>query len=397
MSYTHGNIIPLIGGLAEAQRQAFGAEPIWNASYSAFQNNDQWTKKNFIKTPFYDLDVDDKSNINHVNVVGSVCPCAGLSQLSIKAGFDNTANDWMYRSTEDVLKHSQPDVLWGENAPALSTRLGESVREKLYAIGKESGYTLSLLKTASMHHGVPQVRNRSFFFFWKGDQVPVLEFVKEKSVSLKDHLASFPAVQDEPLRKDIPSSLPLYRFILQKYGKTHAEFVESLTKYADILTYLKDNNLIDEALKFLGEEDSKEKRMLMRVKNKISQNMNFRGGYMVFTPNNKPTAAFVGSVPMDLVHPTEDRFLTLTEMKRIMTLPDSYIFDPGKSLKNLNHLCQNVPTKTALEAAKQVIKHLDGKLTIIRPSGIYIQSFNDDAELVKKSFSGFDFTRRNAV
>jgi phage portal protein BeeE len=100
---------------------------------------------------------------------------------------------------------------------------------------------------------------------------------------------------------------------------------------------------------------------------------------------------------MDLVHPTEDRFLTLTEMKRIMTLPDSYIFDPGKSLKNLNHLCQNVPTKTALEAAKQIIKHLDGKLTTIRPSGIYIQSFNDDAELVKKSFSGFDFTRRNAV
>ena len=38
-------------------------------------------------------------------------------------------------------------------------------------IGEDNGYTFSIFKTKSILHGLSQVRDRTFYFFWKGDKV----------------------------------------------------------------------------------------------------------------------------------------------------------------------------------------------------------------------------------
>jgi len=48
---THANIIPLNGGLALGQRQAFGQEPKYSLSWSDFTANDSWTRENFKGIP----------------------------------------------------------------------------------------------------------------------------------------------------------------------------------------------------------------------------------------------------------------------------------------------------------------------------------------------------------
>ena len=71
--------------------------------------------------------------------------------------------------------------------------------------------------------------------------------------------------------------------------------------------------------------------------------------------------AFVGSAPTKLTHPDEDRFLTIRECLTIMGLPNDFILQGG--VKNLNHICQNVPVTTASDMAKQVLKFCDGRLS----------------------------------
>ena len=70
--------------------------------------------------------------------------------------------------------------------------------------------------------------------------------------------------------------------------------------------------------------------------------------------------AFVGHMPSSLTHPDEDRYLTIRECMSIMKLPDDFILQGG--VKNLNHICQNVPVTTAEDLAEHVQKFVDGRL-----------------------------------
>ena len=114
-----------------------------------------------------------------VDVINTVCPCAGLSSLNTSASSDAAANDWMLTSANYVLGTLKPQVFWGENAPRLASKMGEPVVENLRTIGREHGYAFSLYKTKSLIHGLGQVRDRSFYFFWKGDKIPKLDFSEE--------------------------------------------------------------------------------------------------------------------------------------------------------------------------------------------------------------------------
>ena len=71
--------------------------------------------------------------------------------------------------------------------------------------------------------------------------------------------------------------------------------------------------------------------------------------------------AFVGHMPKHLTHPDEDRYLTLRECLSIMKLPKDFELQGG--VRNLNHICQNVPVTTAEDMAVHVEKFVDGRLS----------------------------------
>ena len=102
--------------------------------------------------------------------------------------------------------------------------------------------------------------------------------------------------------------------------------------------------------------------------------------------------AFVGHLPLFLTHPTEDRYLTLRECMEIMYLPHDFQL---LNEKKWNHICQNVPIKTAEDMMNQVVKYLEGKLDTINTS--YILQDNKrrlwEAETKNATASLEDFTQ----
>ena len=183
----YASIVPLIGGETIAMQNVFKKKPEYILSYEDFKANDTHLVEYYKgQVPYYLLGNNRSYDLPSVDVVNTVCPCAGLSSLNTSASSDAAANDWMSTSANYVLGTVKPRVFWGENAPRLASKMGEPIVENLRQIGKKYGYTFSLYKTKSLLHGLSQVRDRSFYFFWKGDKVPKLDFFFRKHKKIED-------------------------------------------------------------------------------------------------------------------------------------------------------------------------------------------------------------------
>lgn len=375
----HAAIIPLIGGEVLASTEVFGHRPDYILSYSAFKENEShllnyWNNE----VPYYVLD-EGGTHPYHADVVSSVCPCAGLSLFSMGYGEHNQNNRWMIETAKYVLGQMKPSVFWGENAPALTGKIGEPIRNQLIAIGKENGYSLTLYRTKSLLHGVPQVRERTFYFFWKGSKVPLLGYYNRPYTRIEDVITNVKSnSMMEPINKNTPTDDPYYKYLLEVIhgGITHRQHFDILDVNNDAsVRYFDAKSMIEKqghTYKQVGEWMNthgyeKEVDKCNRMFNKLADGGNImRRGTIV--PKNY-IGAFVGHYPKMLTHPYEDRYITYREAMSIMGLPEDYIL--LKPSKNYNHICQNVPFQTAKDMATEVKEYLEGKKDLVDSSLVY--------------------------
>ena len=122
------SIIPLIGGATIAMENVLQKKPEYILSYEDFKANDKHLVDYYKgKVPYHLYGDNGLPYLPHVEVINTVCPCAGLSSLSPTASGDAAVNDWMLTSANLVLGTLKPDVFWGENAPGLASNIGKPV------------------------------------------------------------------------------------------------------------------------------------------------------------------------------------------------------------------------------------------------------------------------------
>ena len=367
MNHTYASIVPLIGGETIAMQNVFGKKPEYILSYEDFKANDNHLVEYYKrKVPYHLIGSDRLPDVPSVDVINTVCPCAGLSSLNTSASSDSSTNDWMRTSATHVLGTLKPKVFWGENAPRLASKMGEPVVKDLREIGKKYGYTFSLYKTKSILHGLGQVRDRAFYFFWKGDKIPPFDYFKRKHQPIEDTIRNVTRDPNDPMNvltnEKTPTDNPYYQFVLKEMcgGMTHKEFQRSLTKTMNAMDYIEEHGVkYNRVSSWLMENGyTKQSDKAMEIHKKLEQGNNIMRR-LVTIPKDY-IGAFVGHMPLELTHPDEDRFLTIRECLTIMGLPNDFQLQGGK--KNINHICQNVPVGTASDMADQVLKFVDGRL-----------------------------------
>lgn len=368
---THASIIPLIGGETIAMQNVFGEKPEYILSYTDFEANDNQLVEYYNRTvPYIKLDMGG-SVPRSVDVVNTVCPCAGLSSLSFTSGSDNPANDWMLRAARYVLESVQPQVFWGENAPRLASKMGEPIVKEMRKMAKEFGYTVSLYKTKSILHGLSQVRDRAFYFFWKGNEVPIFDYYDRPHEKIEDTIRGAATNEPDPMTElmtnnDIPSENPFYKYVLEEMegGISHTEFFNKIERSANPLHWIEDHGSnyyeLSEWCEKNGYDSQSKKAKRMADKVKSGGNVMRR----TVEVGKDRIGAFVGHLPNSLTHPDVDRFLNVRECLEIMKLPKDFQLQGG--IKNLNHICQNVPVTTAMDMAKNVKKFLGGKSKLVK-------------------------------
>jgi len=369
----HAFIVPLIGGQALGQAAAFGSKPDYLLSYSPFNSNDSHLVNHYKDVPYILLDEGGK-HPHYVDVVGTTCPCAGLSSLSGYASSDAAANEWMYTTTTYVLEQIKPMVMWGENAPGFAGKLGKPIVDKLHDIATRNGYTMSIYRTKSLLHGVPQIRERSFYFFWKGKTVPLFNYFDKPLNTIESVFngVSKNASQQIVTNEKIPSKWdPMYRYVLEELegGITHKDFYNIIEKTDNAMDWLeRKGKKYDEVGQWMRSQGLD--RAAERC-DRIFTKLQGEGNIMrrLTTVPKGHIGAFVGHYPNLLTHPTEDRYLTYREAMSIMGLPEDFeLLNPSRYL---NHVCQNVPVGTATDMANEIKASLEGKRDKINANLVY--------------------------
>ncbi len=359
----HAFIVPLIGGQCLGQERAFGSRPDYILSYDVFKSNDEHLLNYYKDVPYFVLDKGER-HPHKVDVVGATCPCAGLSSLSTAASSDSAMNDWMLKSAEYVLGEVKPKVFWGENAPGFAGKIGKPVVAKLRAIAHKNGYTLTIYRTKSLLHGVPQVRERSFYFFWKDKRTHLIDYFRRDVYPIEKLIQDVnpKASQMDVTNPKTPSEDPFYRYVLEEVegGITHKQFAQKILKEANVMSYLEEEGgrNYQQVAKWARKQGyDKLADRCERVHVKLEKGLNVMR-HCVSIPKGH-IGAFVGHYPTNLTHPVKDRFITVREAMSIMGLPEDYeLLDPKR---RLNHICQNVPVSTAADAATGIKAYLEGR------------------------------------
>jgi site-specific DNA-cytosine methylase len=162
-----------------------------------------------------------------------------------------------------------------------------------------------------------------------------------------------------------PTDNPFYKYVLEEIegGITHQEFAAKIEKTTNPLDYIEAHNIkYRDVAQWMEERGyEREAAKCKRMHDKLAS-----GGNIMRKNTEIPKdyiGAFVGHMPTSIAHPDHDRYLTVREALAIMKMPENFQLQGG--VKNLNHICQNVPVTTATDMANQIKKYLDGHLDAV--------------------------------
>ena len=364
--------IPLIGGLPLGAEAAIGHAPEEIFSLPGFYGNDkhyhnyQTVTLGRTSLKYTPIDPDDIAFDRKINIIVGTPPCAALSQLNTGTkpeakGAGCAKNDFMMMVFRHGMKKFDADVIIVENAPALSTPKGQPVADALYEICKENGYSMTLYKTSTHFHGIPQRRDRTFAIAWKSATAPLMEFHRSEADKFADYLKKIPSDAQHNEPTDVINFKLLedgyWKFINATIGDPRKLVPES--GQITCFNYVNKNGLLDKAIAWLRENGTERNiKLAEHAKMKFDAGKGiWDGSVHIFEDYMN---AVIGRNMADTVHPTEDRSLTIREAMHMMGLPHDMELLGGRA--SVNHIAQNVPTCTARYVVEQAVKFVEGKL-----------------------------------
>ena len=300
-----------------------------------------------------------------------------MSMMSSSRSVDSAINNWLYKAADYILGTIKPKVYFGENAPGLYTDTNIKVANKLREYADKYGYSFTIYKTDTRLHGIPQRRIRTFFFFWKDDKCPEMEYFNNES---KLPFEKWILDKNVGLHNEISTDNPLNNFAVFKYiyeTKCNSDFNKYVQLFKDVNAsgrrittgheYIALNELWPEFIEWLKNDkmanitvtESGKRTHLNLAEyryNKIQQGLRFYSDEP--TMYSDYTAAITGKNVNLTLHPKELRYLTTREAMSLMGLPEDFELATG----NTAHITQNVPVCTAKDMTEQVIKFCKGEL-----------------------------------
>jgi site-specific DNA-cytosine methylase len=360
--------IPLIGGLPIGAEKAFGKPPEMVYSYDGFWANDQHYMNWLNNTRSLDIKytvIDENIVYKPLDVMTGTPPCAALSQLNTgkteeAKGANCAKNEWMYKVFEDAIDIFKVKAVLVENAPSLYTNKGRDVANNLFDICQKRGYSLTLYKTSTMYHGVPQARDRTFAIGWKSEKAPIMSWYKRDRKNFLEYLSE---LKDTMLQQDlvINSKLddePYYAFIKSRTNENPRDVIirsGNITAF----NYINRAGLLQEANEWMHKVGHE--RGIKVSEHAIKKFADNKGIWDSSTHVfNECMNAVIGRNLADTIHPIHDRSLTIREALHMMGFPHDFELVGG--LAKMNHIAQNVPVPTSRDIHTEIAKFIRGEL-----------------------------------
>ncbi len=279
---------------------------------------------------FANEEFDELVGGKEVDVLIGGPPCQGFSTIGSRVSSDpqkrkryDPRND-LFREYIRILNHLQPKVFVMENVKGLKTRDGGKIFEEIQRQYEATGYDFNCTTLNAADYGVPQIRERVFFY---GTRIgiglePPSPTHGENGLPYNTVQTAIGDLADQD--ETFPNHVPL----------KHRE--KNIQRY----------RLIPEGGR-LPEENLPPELYRKNFGNTFKR-----------LDRNRPSLTMVPGHNAFPIHPWLDRSLTVREAARIQTFPDDYIFC-GRRDKQCMQVGNAVPVLLADAWARQIKEVLD--------------------------------------
>lgn len=245
-------------------------------------------------------------------------PCQGFSTSNQRTRSSENANNWLFKEFCKLISALKPEYVVFENVRGITeTEGGLFVKEVIDAIEGAGYQTVSGLLNAA-HFGVPQSRTRFFVVARRGNRPPPLpKGHPDDAVTVSEALDDLPELANGA-SKDI---LPYLRPSLSNFGRMMRGGLAECSGH--LVT--KNAAHILERYKHIPPGGNWEDIPAALMENYADASRCHTGIYRRLT-THEPSVVIGNFRKNMLIHPVQDRGLSVREAARLQSFPDSYIF-----------------------------------------------------------------------
>lgn len=318
----------------------------------------------------------------NIDLVVAVPVCSGLSSATIAPSeTKNSKNCNMKFITKYALSVIKPTVFIMENAPQLYTNTGAAMREYFKNLAAEKDYDIIFVKTDTLLHYNCQRRPRTFVMFVKKDNnhpgCPYINW-ENKHIDVQEYFEEIDKnITTRTMLNVHPFSTLMLKYFMEMWGDN---WRETFREYETGIFNIIERDLYDDWKKYVDKNVDNEKNRegfkhaIDHVKYKVSIDKGFYCDTPMLPKKERTPAVIFKTIP-HILHPVEDRFISVEEALSLMGMPYDFSLY-GHEQKDFNLIGQNVPVKTAEWIVRNGVDIINNWDTVSRSSGNILYANN---------------------
>lgn len=321
-------------------------------AYDNWQPAVQTYRQNF-RHPISSEDLSQVSGLTQADVIIGGPPCQGFSSAGMRR--DGDSRNTLVSIFSRLVATARPKAFVFENVEGFLTGgNGHFVFELLEPL-VEAGYRIHLRKVNAANYGVPQHRKRVLAIGGLGWDPSFPENTHSALGAPGAHLNNKQTLPYAPTLADAIADLPPATISSRK--KDGVNFDHSFSALGptdrERIMRLEQGQRMRDLPEELWHESYK-----VRANRRVSDGTptEKRGGApsgIRRLRSDEPSKAITGAATRELVHPTEDRPLTIRECARIQTFPDNFLFS-GTNSEKIQQIGNAVPPMFAYAIARNL-------------------------------------------
>jgi DNA (cytosine-5)-methyltransferase 1 len=273
-------------------------------------------------------------------------PCQGFSTSNTQTRTLDNKNNFLFEEFVRFVRELLPEWFLFENVEGIvSFNRGATIKhiEQCFI---ELGYKVSSKVVCASDYGVPQNRNR---FIMVGNKTGIsFEFPKPQ----KRKFTVAEAISDLP---DLENGEHLEVGKYKNVGSTYAKKMRKGSKYPRQNFVSKNEDYVIERYSYIGQGQNWRAIPQHLMSNYKNTNNCHSGIYKRLDPD-KPSVVISNYRKNMLIHPFQNRGLSVREAARLQSFPDSFIFE-GSIMKIQQQIGNAVPPLMAEAIFKKILSY----------------------------------------
>ena len=287
---------------------------------------------------------------NELAILAGGPPCRGFSVSNRRSrSLDNPLNS-LYKEFFRFIKALKPQIFLLENVVGLKTLAQGAVLHDILNLGKKYGYTVCSTIVNSEDSGVPQRRKRLVIIGTKHGHVQHLE-MKKRTVTVREAIEDLPILQNgnktDLMEYSKQNNLSEYQKMMRKTSM-HIVPNNFVTKNSD---------LVVERYKHIP-PGGNWKSIPTELMGNYTNTKNCHGWIYYRLKWDEPSIVISNFRKNMLIHPEQNRGLSVREAARLQSFPDSFSFF-GALGSQQQQIANAVPPLLAEEIGKNLLTMLE--------------------------------------